>query len=66
MSRQDDYIRTALRLPKDLHEKLHSAAAENERGFNQEILARLAASFERDTVMERLAAIEKLLKKRAS
>ena len=64
MPRQDDYVRTALRLPRGLHKKLHDAALQNERGFNAEILERLAASFVRDSVEERLSALEKLVRKR--
>jgi predicted HicB family RNase H-like nuclease len=64
MSRQSDYVKTALRLPRDLHRKLLAVAAENERSLNAELLERLAASFVRDSVEERLSALEKALKKR--
>jgi Arc/MetJ-type ribon-helix-helix transcriptional regulator len=63
MPRQDDYVRTALRLPRDMHKKLHAAALQNGRGFNAEILERLAASFVRDSVEERLSALERAVKK---
>lgn len=43
---QDDYLKTALRLPRDLHAKIHEAAQQAERSMNAEIVARLAASFE--------------------
>ncbi|CAN7593758.1 Arc family DNA-binding protein [Pseudorhodoferax sp. LjRoot39] len=42
---QKDFIKTALRVPPDLHSALHKAAAEAERGFNAEILFRLRQSF---------------------
>ncbi|MFM2254158.1 MAG: hypothetical protein RJB68_2495 [Pseudomonadota bacterium] len=42
---QKDYVKTALRLPPELHAALHEAAAEGERTYNGEILARLRASF---------------------
>lgn len=45
MATQDDYIRTALRVPADLHSKIHEAAKANTRTFNAEIVARLQASF---------------------
>lgn len=45
MATQDDYIRTALRVPPTLHKQLHEAAASNNRTFNAEIVARLQASF---------------------
>jgi len=46
MATQDDFIRTALRVPPDLHAKIHEAAAAANRTFNSEIVARLQASFE--------------------
>jgi hypothetical protein len=47
-----------------MHKKLHAAALENERGFNAEIIERLLASFAQDSLEERVAALEKALKKR--
>ena len=44
---QDDFQKTALRLPKDLHAQLHEAAAASGRSYNSEIVQRLQASFER-------------------
>jgi len=46
MATQDDYIRTALRVPPTLHKQIHEAAASNNRTFNAEIVARLQKSFE--------------------
>lgn len=43
---QDDYIRTALRVPPELHARLHEAAKDSGRTFNAEILARLEGSFD--------------------
>lgn len=43
---QDDYVRTALRVPPDLHARLHEAAKGSGRTFNAEILSRLEQSFE--------------------
>lgn len=37
-SKQDDFIRTALRVPPDLHAKIHSAASAAGRTFNAEII----------------------------
>jgi len=42
---QDDFHKTGLRLPRQLHAKLHSAAAGSGRSYNSEIVARLEASF---------------------
>ena len=42
---QDEYIRTALRVPPELHRALHEAADKNGRSFNAEILGRLVESF---------------------
>lgn len=43
---QDDWHKTGLRLPKDLHSALHDAAAATGRSYNAEIVARLQQSFE--------------------
>lgn len=42
---QRDYVKTALRLPPDLHAALHEAASEGERTYNGEIVSRLRATF---------------------
>jgi hypothetical protein len=42
---QDDYIRTALRVPPDLHARLHAAAERAGRTFNAEIITRLNETF---------------------
>lgn len=42
---EDDIQKTALRLPRDLHRKVHEAAAASGRSMNAEIVARLQASF---------------------
>lgn len=44
---QDDYIRTALRLPPDLHAQIHASARKTGRTFNGELIERLAASYEK-------------------
>lgn len=49
---QDDYIRTALRVPPDLHARIHESAKASGRTFNAEIVARLEASFERAKSIE--------------
>lgn len=54
---QEDFQKTALRLPKDLHERLHESAKESGRSYNAEIVARLANSFI-DNEEARLAAEE--------
>lgn len=41
---QDDYKKTALRLPQELHESLHAAASSSGRSYNAEIVARLEES----------------------
>lgn len=45
MKTQADFVKTALRLPPDLHALLHEAALEGERTFNAEILHRLRQTF---------------------
>lgn len=59
MATQDDYIRTALRVPPELHAKIHESAKQNNRTFNAEIVARLEGSFEHPT--EKSSAQEELL-----
>lgn len=44
-AKQNDYMKTALRLPRDLHARLHDAAEANNRTYNSEILQRLEESF---------------------
>lgn len=68
MATQDDYIRTALRVPPDLHAQIHEAAKANTRTFNAEIVARLQASFAEPAHGEALTtstadAVHLLLKK---
>jgi len=41
MAKQDEWIRITLRIPGDLHSKLVSAADENNRSMNAEIIATL-------------------------
>ena len=42
---QKDFVKTALRLPPELHAAVHAAAKEKERTYNGEILHRLRESF---------------------
>lgn len=42
---QDDYMKTALRLPRDLHAKIQEEAVASGRSMNAEIVARLEDSF---------------------
>ncbi|MDD1789106.1 Arc family DNA-binding protein [Burkholderia gladioli] len=46
MAKQDDYTKTALRLPRDLHQKLMESASANGHSLNTEMIHRLARSFE--------------------
>jgi hypothetical protein len=48
MATQDDYIKTALRLPRAVHAKLLAASEQTGKSMNAEIIARLEASFEGD------------------
>ena len=41
---QDDYARTALRLPRELHAAVHAAARAQDRSFNGQIVALLRAA----------------------
>jgi len=44
MTTQKHFVKTALRLPPDLHSSLHETAKESERTFNAEILHRLRST----------------------
>lgn len=46
MAKQDDYIKTALRLPPALHVSLTASAAERGHSLNAEMVARLQRSYE--------------------
>lgn len=50
-STQEDWTRTALRLPKDLHREVHEAARAEDRTFNGQLLA-----FVREGLNSRAAA----------
>lgn len=43
---QDDYIKTALRLPRDVHAQIQQAATASGRSMNAEIVARLQGSLD--------------------
>lgn len=45
---QQDYIKTAVRVPRDLHAELQDAAERNGRSMNAEIIARLQSEPLRD------------------
>ncbi|WP_261522966.1 Arc family DNA-binding protein [Burkholderia multivorans] len=47
---QDDYLKTALRLPRDLHARIQEAAQQHSRSMNAEIVHRLAISLDRDDI----------------
>lgn len=53
---QDDYVKTALRLPRDLRDEIQAAAIHNGRSANSEMLARLRGSQD-----QRLATLERQL-----
>ncbi|WP_440111781.1 Arc family DNA-binding protein [Acidovorax sp. BL-A-41-H1] len=42
---QTDYQKQGVRIPKDLHERIHEAAAASGRSYNSELIARLESSF---------------------
>lgn len=42
--KQDEWVRTALRLPRELHAIVHEAAKVNDRTFNGQIVAALRKS----------------------
>ena len=75
MASQDNFVRTALRVPQELHKKLHEAAVASNRTFNAEIVDRLERSFSDvpdvyilgskiDGIVEKVEEIDKLLRVR--
>lgn len=44
-SYQDDYMKTALRLPRELHARIQEAATKSGKSLNSELIARLEDSF---------------------
>lgn len=42
---QDDYQKQGVRIPRELHARIHEAAAASGRSYNSELIARLEASF---------------------
>jgi hypothetical protein len=43
---QDDFQKQGVRIPRDLHERIHEAARKSGRSYNSELIARLEYSFE--------------------
>lgn len=58
---QAEYIRSAMRLPPDLHAEIKDAAKENGRTMNAEIIARLRAS-PLEAVVRQNKEIQKMLR----
>lgn len=50
---QKDYVKTALRLPPDLHAALHEAAREGARTYNGELIHRLNSTFKKGAMKQR-------------
>lgn len=46
LTNQDDFIKTALRLPRELHAAIQESATASSRSMNAEIIARLERSFD--------------------
>jgi hypothetical protein len=61
MASQDDFMKTALRLPRELHAKLHESALDAGRSYNAEILHRLEQSFDRDSDNKLVLTLEQKL-----
>lgn len=59
-SSQADWVRTALRLPAELHKSMHAVAGSEDRTFNAQIVAMLregvAARLEKEAQHEKHAA----------
>jgi hypothetical protein len=57
---QDDFMKTALRLPRELHARLMASAVEKGRSLNSELIARLEESYERATTEREEAILREL------
>lgn len=42
---QDDYQKQGVRIPRELHARIHEAAAASGRSYNSELIARLQSTF---------------------
>lgn len=60
--KQDEYIKTALRLPVDLHAEIQASAERNGRSMNAEMIARMQSSPIKPIEAE-LSAIKAALRK---
>jgi hypothetical protein len=60
MAKQDDYTKTALRLPRDLHQLLTEAAAQRGQSLNAEMVSRLLDSFEPPSLAGQPMALEQI------
>lgn len=58
MPLQDDYVRTSLRLPPELHNRMREAAMQADRSLNDELIVRLTNSFEMEPIKAQLDRIE--------
>jgi len=56
MASQDDFIRTALRVPPALHAKIHEAAKAAGRTFNAEIVYQLERAYGRSGFATEISA----------
>ena len=61
MAKQDDYTKTALRLPRDLHQILTESAAARGHSLNTEMVYRLEQSFAQQTKVLTVDQTSKLL-----
>jgi hypothetical protein len=60
MAKQDDYTKTALRLPRDLHQLLTDAAAGRGQSLNAEMVSRLLGSFKAPSLSDNPMAREQI------
>lgn len=58
MANQDDFVKTALRLPRDLHAEIQAAAISTGRSMNAEIIGRLQSNNATADLIRRLEGSE--------
>ena len=55
MGKQSDWVKTQLRLPRDLHKQIGKGANDSQRSFNAEVVVRLEESVARQGSMKAAA-----------
>lgn len=66
MGTQDEFIRTQIRIPPDLHSQIKKAQETSGRSFNAEIVSRLEVSFKQEADKPLADLIREILREELS